>query len=87
MVCALGTGLNTVIFTVAYGILVRPLPYRDAGRLATVRSGVPLSTLSEWRHRLSTFERVGAYSRQGVTIRGLDEPRFCLLYTSPSPRD
>lgn len=25
-ICAFGTGLNTVILTVAYGILVRPLP-------------------------------------------------------------
>ena len=30
VVLALGTGINTAVLAVAYGILVRPLPYRDA---------------------------------------------------------
>jgi putative ABC transport system permease protein len=33
---ALGIGANTAMFSVAYGILLRPLPYRDAGRLMAV---------------------------------------------------
>jgi hypothetical protein len=39
---AVGIGLNTTIFTLINGILLRPLPYRDADRLVAIFS-VPLN--------------------------------------------
>ncbi|HKG91202.1 MAG TPA: ABC transporter permease [Gemmatimonadaceae bacterium] len=45
---ALGTGANTLIFSVVNGVLLRPLPYPDAGRLYTVLE-VPAPTQATGR--------------------------------------
>src|SRR5215212_8881554 len=35
---AIGVGATTAVFSVAYGVLLRPLPYRDADRLVRLWS-------------------------------------------------
>jgi predicted permease len=37
---ALGIGVNTAVFSVFYGVLLRPLPYSDPGRLALIWGSV-----------------------------------------------
>lgn len=46
---ALALGVNTTMFALGYGVLVRPLPYRDAAVLVVINSrsrGGPLSNVS-----------------------------------------
>ena len=38
---ALAIGANTAIFSAVYGILLRPLPFRDASRLVLLNEAAP----------------------------------------------
>jgi len=76
LVSALGIGLNTSVFTVAYGVLVRPLPYASPERLVIIEAGTALARVDEWRAGLSSLEAAAAYTREPYTIYGAGEPRL-----------
>jgi len=73
---ALGVGLSTAVFAVGYGVLVRPLPYPDAARLAVTDVPVPAGQMASWRAELPAFHALSGYAREGFTVRGLADPRF-----------
>jgi len=83
LVIALGTGANTAVLAIAYGILLRPLPTPEPSRIVVVSRqtkagrevGTPLNEIEEWQRRVRSFSSMGAYTVVELSIRGLGEPR------------
>jgi putative ABC transport system permease protein len=83
---ALGIGLNTAIFSVAYGVLWRPLPYPNPARLvilsSTQRTERGVRTFWTWapvtyeavRPRVTAFDDLAAYSSINAQLTGRGEP-------------
>jgi len=67
---ALGVGVNTAIFSVIDGTLLRPLPYLQGDRLVVVRQEAP--KLGSGEHFYSVAE-VNDYRQQNHTLDGLVE--------------
>jgi predicted permease len=63
---ALGIGAAAAMFTVVDHVLLRPTRYRDAGRLATLRttdgadhtSGIPWLDIEQWRAQSRSFSQI-----------------------------
>jgi predicted permease len=82
---SLGLGANTAIFSVVYGVLLRPLPYPEPDRIARVwetnratagdRTPVSPPTFIEWRSQSASFAALAAISdtRQAVSLPGEPE--------------
>ena len=80
---ALGVGSATMMFSVLHGVLLRPLPYPDADRVAEVamnfspqntpRGPLSMADFLDWRAHTRTFERAEAYARSLSIIRFDDE--------------
>jgi putative ABC transport system permease protein len=82
---AIGMGVNTAMFAVVYGVLIRPLPYVDADRLYVVfqtsgRAGrtrvTPLDFVDLQAHVRST--RVAAVVGNGFTFTGQGDPELAI---------
>ncbi|HET7619590.1 MAG TPA: ABC transporter permease, partial [Vicinamibacterales bacterium] len=74
---ALGTGVNTAVLSIAYGLLYRPLPYPQSERLVipggedAERTTVALREALDWQTRVRGLE-LAAYAIQQATVRGDD---------------
>ncbi len=58
---ALGIGANSTIFSVVSAVLVRPLPYREAGQLYSLRGQQSRPDLTDVRDASSSFAAVGGF--------------------------
>ena len=86
MTLALGIGANTAIFSMVYGVLLRPLPYPEPDRLVRLYEEHPggvsmmrspaLSNLTyyAWRDTTRTLDGLAAYASQEYTLTGDGNP-------------
>ena len=78
---ALGIGANAAIFHAVYGMLLRPLAYRDADRLVFVWSSRPTAPreplsparLIDFREQLTSLEAVAGISQIPLNLTGSGE--------------
>jgi predicted permease len=80
---ALGIGANTAIFSLINAVLLRPLPYRDPGRLAMLwnedpvhndhEGRVSLLNFGDWKKRSHSFEDMTVFCGQTFLL-GSDGP-------------
>src|SRR5581483_7501143 len=78
MTLALGIGANTAIFSVVNALLIRPLPYKDPGRLVFIsevtpkrkENFVPGPHFLDWLEESKTLEQIAAYHGNELTLTG-----------------
>jgi putative ABC transport system permease protein len=80
----LGIGANTAIFTVVNGLMIKPLPYKDADRIvypATVfqrsntdRGSVSYADIVDWKAQKDLFAAVAVLRRSNFDITDGDQP-------------
>ena len=81
---ALGIGAGTAVFSVVYGVLLKPLPFREAERLVSVLHRAPALNLDQVNNGPATyftylenqraFEGIGAWESDEVSITGRGDP-------------
>ena len=82
---ALGVGANTALFGVIYSVLLRPLPFRDPGKLVQIwethpalpQLQVTVPDFRDWRNQARSFEQIAAYTLSAMntsTLLGQGEP-------------
>ncbi len=82
---ALGIGANTAIFSIIYGVLLRPLPYEHGNRLVLLQQSAPgarianvqasIPELYDYREQATSFEELVEYHTMFFVLLGKDEPQ------------
>ena len=89
---ALGIGATTAIFSVVYGVLLRPLPYSNSNRIMAVfevtskgrPSRVADPNFDDFRDQNRSFQVIAKYSDDMVSVSGASQPtRTTIARISP----
>jgi predicted permease len=85
---ALGIGANTAIFSVVNSVLLRPLPYKDDGRLVVILNNghnpVAPANFIDWRSQNQSFSEMGAAEYWTPNLTGTDNPeKLWALHVTP----
>ena len=89
---ALAIGATTAIFSVVYGVLLRPLPYPDPNRIMAVfevtSKGRPARladpNFDDFRDQSRSFQAIAKYSDNVASVSGASQPtRTTVAYVSP----
>ena len=89
LICAvalgLGIGANTAMFSSAEGLLLHPVPFADANRVAAIMDTRPQqnvlmnpiapATFLEWKEQARSFEELGASNWYSVNFSGDNNPQ------------
>jgi putative ABC transport system permease protein len=84
---ALGIGANAAIFSVVNGVLLRPLPYPESGRILAVwhtppqesfpgmkRFSVSPANYLDWKEQSRAFEQMAVYGYAGLSLSAGRDP-------------
>ena len=82
---ALGIGANTAMFSLAEASLLHPAPFESADRIIAVAESRPQqnidmtsvapATYLEWRSQAKSFDQMGAYAWDEVSLAGNGVPQ------------
>ena len=86
LILAVGIGSNTVMYSIVDSVLLRPLPFRDPGRLFAIQEQVPKFAylapsfpvsahhLREWRKEWHAYDQIAIFNNYTTNLTSNGEP-------------